>query len=144
LYKEPNLSTGIEVLEQYDFTPKDNSPTSICSAIVKFSDSYTEIHERRKISLQPLFYYDSYREDYEWDLFFFIANDEKIGKNSQFSILKYLYQSKQKGDCVSRDIFPFISWDSSPDSSRFSILWRLFNIEKNENETNGHILFIPF
>ena len=41
-------------------------------------------------------------------------------------------------------IFPFFYYRSAPDSSQFSFLHRIVNIEKTKNGTKGHIFYIPF
>ncbi len=43
-----------------------------------------------------------------------------------------------------RDFFPFCTWDSGPESSGFSFLWRFFRWETKGEKTRGHFLFIPW
>lgn len=141
----PNLTNSIKILKKYKYPPKDSTPIEVCKAVVKFAEENTEVYERREVNIFPFFDYDSYRDHYEWDFLYILVNDEQHGKDTRrFSILKYLYRMKQKGEIISRDIFPFISWDSSPDGYKFSILWRLFNIESSKDGYKGHICFIPF
>ncbi len=73
-----------------------------------------------------------------------LAKGESVGRNSETSILWYLYRSTVTPESTSRLIFPFIKTYSSKEKSSFSFLWRFVNIEVTENEVSGHILFIPF
>jgi len=45
---------------------------------------------------------------------------------------------------VRRDFFPFVTWDSGPEKSGFSFLWRVFRWETAGDRTRGHVLFIPW
>lgn len=141
----PNLERSVKILKKYNCPPKDSTPVEVCKAVVKFAGENTEIYDRRKVNFFPLFDYDGYRDYYEWDFLYILVNDEQKGKGTRrFTILKYLYRMKQQGELISRDIFPFISWDSSPDGYKFSIFWRLLNIESTKKGYKGHIFFIPF
>jgi hypothetical protein len=84
-------------------------------------------------------------EEKEFKLVFgALSNYRKTKTGSHFSILKYLFRREREGDKITRDMFPGISYDSSPEASRFSFLWRVFNVERHGDRRNGHILFIPW
>ena len=76
-------------------------------------------------------------------LLFGLAAYDRVEDRNQFRLLRYLYRRDQDGDRVARDIFPFIKWDNSDEGYRFSFLWRLLNIEKDESGRSGHLLFVP-
>jgi hypothetical protein len=80
----------------------------------------------------------------KWSLLYGAINYKQDRERSRFSLLKYLYRRDQKGDEIARDIFPFIKWDSAPDNSRFSLLWHVLNIERQDEKWGGHFLFVPF
>jgi hypothetical protein len=45
---------------------------------------------------------------------------------------------------TSRDIFPFISWDTEANATRFSFLWRVLRYERDGARRGGHVLFVPW
>ena len=63
---------------------------------------------------------------------------------SSFRLLWYLYRQKTKGKQTRRDFFPFFTWDTGEERSRFSFLWRLFNWQRDGEKVGGHFLFIPW
>ena len=54
------------------------------------------------------------------------------------------YRSETNNGLTSRDIFPFITWDTGPDEINVSFLWRLLHYQRKGDRRGGHILFIPF
>ncbi len=115
----------------------------------------------REFGIFPLLYYNGGKEGtfwlfpvyrHKWDkgytrrsvLLGILADYKREGDSSHFSILQYLYRQERKDDHVTRDIFPFIKWDSGPEKGRFSFFWRLLSFERNGDRRGGHILFIPW
>ena len=58
-------------------------------------------------------------------------------------VLWKVYQRESKGKTTNIDIFPFISYSSTPERTRFSFAWRFFSVEKSAERTKLHLLFIP-
>jgi hypothetical protein len=107
-------------------------------------DKYCTSADSKRISVPLLYSYDEFDDDYKWDVFWFLANGKKEGGYEKISILRYLYCYEKSGGVVSRTIFPFMTYKSAPEKSKFSFLWRVFNYERKKDEVSGHILFIPF
>jgi hypothetical protein len=76
-------------------------------------------------------------------------NYKRNPSESSFRLLWRMYEQQQEGEgnnaSVRRNIFPFLRWDSSPDKSQVSFLWRVFDWQRSKQKsTGGHILFIPW
>ncbi len=82
--------------------------------------------------------------DVEWSSLLNVLDYERRGDESSFSLLYYLYRQERKGEQVRRDFFPFFTWDSGPERSGFSFLWRVLRWETEGDETSGHALFVPW
>ena len=85
-----------------------------------------------------------YNGNYRWHFMWFLAGGEKANSRETFQILHLLYRYRQDGDRTERIIFPFISNVTDGKNSRFTFMWRIFNIKKQEGKVSGHIFFIPF
>jgi len=93
----------------------------------------------------PLFYdYQALGQEYQWNVFWFLANGEKISDNTRTSILKYGYRRETFEGGSNTIIFPFINWKTGKDRFRFSFLWRLYEYERNQDKVKGHIFFFPY
>ena len=107
-------------------------------------DKYCKTIESRRISIPFLYTYNEYKGDYKWDIFWFLANGKKQKDYEKISILRYLYRYERTGDTSSRIIFPFMTYKTAPNKSKFSFLWRVFNYKRENKKISGHIFFIPF
>jgi len=113
-------------------------------AIERFAGSRTEAQTWRHVRIPLLFEYQREGESIEWDGLLWMLHRKKTEESSRFSFLYYGYRQETRGERTSRDIFPFITWDTAPEESRFSFLWRLFRYERRGERRGGHILFIPW
>ena len=91
-----------------------------------------------------LFHYRRTGDRTEWGSLLNILDYEAEGDESSFAFLYWLYRQQREGEQVRRDFFPFFTWDSGPERSGFSFLWRVFRYERRADRTGGHILFIPW
>jgi hypothetical protein len=83
-------------------------------------------------------------KDYRWSSLLGAISYEEEEDRSEFNLLYYLYRQKTEGTETSRDLFPFITWDSGDKRSGVSFLWRLFSWERNGDRVSGHAFFIPW
>ncbi|MCP3966328.1 MAG: hypothetical protein GY750_09265 [Lentisphaerae bacterium] len=113
----------------------------------KLENRFAEITNGRQLSTIT-YNYSGYEGDYDWSFLWILANGKEFGDAEEISFLKYLYRYQRSGSVPAKKarqtIFPFITWDSGPDRSKFSFMWRLFNLESSQKGTSGHIFFIPF
>jgi hypothetical protein len=101
---------------------------------------HADVHHR-----VPLLYeYEANREKREWDVLLWCVNSKETKDDSEFHVLWKFYETQRHGDRVSRNLFPFITYDTAPDESHFSFLWRLWHWQHKGEKSGGHILFIPF
>jgi hypothetical protein len=63
--------------------------------------------------------------------------------DNRFFFIWRAYHRDKRGDAVSWEAFPFLNWDSSPEHSRFSFLWRLFEYEKATGKRSMRLFFSP-
>lgn len=82
----------------------------------------------------------------EWDALLWCVHSTETSAESRFVVGWGLYRSVDRGDRVSRDLFPFMTWDedAAADRSSFSFLWRLWHRERRGDRTGGHFLFFPW
>ncbi|MFT5291815.1 MAG: hypothetical protein ACI82F_003900, partial [Planctomycetota bacterium] len=108
--------------------------------------SYKEFEDGSSFHvLNPLvFDYERRQGDRSWDALLGAVDYEQQGDDSEFSLLYYLYRQKTVGKRTDRDMFPFITWDTGEEYSRFSFLWRLFERRRSGDKVSGHVLFIPW
>ena len=86
---------------------------------------------------------DSTGEITDWDALLCALRYRNNNNSEKFHILWYLYRMNREGERTNRDIFPFITWDTAPESSRFSFLSRVFSYERTQTGKRLHLLFIP-
>jgi hypothetical protein len=73
-----------------------------------------------------------------------LAHFEKTGEDNRTSVLGYLWRRERKGEVIRRDFFPFVSWDSEPEGSRFSFLWRVVAYHRRGESSGGYVFFVPW
>lgn len=78
-----------------------------------------------------------------WNALLCALGYKKEGLSEKYHALWFLYRVKREGDKTHRDFFPFITWDTAPESSRFSFLHRVVHYERTETGRRFHLFFIP-
>ena len=69
---------------------------------------------------------------------------QREAASSRFSFLYYGYRSETEAGRTTRDIFPFVTWDTGPAEKDISFLWRFFHYERKGERRGGHLFFIPW
>ncbi len=103
-----------------------------------------ESREDAHYRLPLLHEYERTADKTEWDALLYAVHSVDTPDEELFSVLGYAYRSDRKGETTTRDVFPFITWDSAPDSSHFSFLWHLYRYERRGERVGGNLLFIPW
>lgn len=115
------------------------------NAIAAFAKDHATQTVQKRFGIPLVFNRSKTGERQRWSLLLGLANYRKNGPDeSRLSILRYLYRREVADQHVYRDIFPFITWNTTDSGSRFSFFWRLVNLERQGEHKSGHILFIPF
>ncbi len=97
------------------------------------------------LNILGIFYNGGHKKQDSWfNVLGFVARGFEEKDEEEFRILEFLYRSRRRGDEKDYLIFPFFYYRSAPDSSQFSFLHRIVNIEKSKKGTKGHIFYIPF
>lgn len=94
-----------------------------------------------------LFEYESEPDATEWDALLWCLHSKRWVAEEHFVAGWGLYRSVVWGEqreYVSRDLFPFVSYDAGPDRTSVSFLWRLWHHERRGDRRGGHLLFIPW
>lgn len=110
----------------------------------KTLDATGESHDESHWRMPLVHEYKRTPEKKEWDLLCYAVHSKESGDQKSFSVLGYGYRSEKKGDSTCRDIFPFVTWDSAPQSKHVSFLWRLFDYRSEGDRKGGHVLFVPW
>ena len=106
---------------------------------------YTELRWKEDIGNSFLYRKEKfYNGDYNWRLFGFLASGEKVGSKENTNVLHLLYRYRRDGDRSETLFFPFVSIVKDGKDSKFSFLWRVFQLKEEKGKTGGYILFIPF
>ena len=122
----------------------DEGPEALRDAIDDFTLAQTEIVEHRQVRVPLLYGYERTGEEVSWYGPLWLVRSRREPDHAKFSVLYYAYRSETKGEWTTRDLFPFITWDTGPGETRFSFLWRLVHYERHGNRRGGHVLFIPW
>lgn len=80
----------------------------------------------------------------EWDALLWCLHSTRGEEERRFVAGWGLYRCVERGERTTRDIFPFMTWDESPDESRFSFLGRVLDLRRHGERRSGHVLFVPF
>ena len=121
-------------------TTADAAPESLAAA----SDHEPVVARHLRVPL--LFEYESAPRSREWDALLWCLHSTEQQDESRFVAGWGLYRRIEKGGRVTRDLFPFMTWDrdDTADESRFSFLWRVWRRERHGERTGGHFFFIPW
>ncbi len=122
----------------------EGDPAAVREAIASFAGRHTETLERKKRRFPLLFDYERVGNEVDWSGPLWSVMSSKKGDSSSFRLLYYLYHSETNGASTQRDIFPFVTWDTGPEETRFSFLWRLFRYENRGGRRSGNFLFLPW
>ena len=121
-----------------------NSKASV-DAVNRLLKDYTELRWKEDIGNGFFFRKEKfYNGDYNWRLLGFIAGGEKVGSKENTNVLHLLYRYRQDGKRSETLFFPFVSIVKDGEDSKFSFLWRVFQLKKEKGKTGGYFLFIPF
>ncbi|HKB17259.1 MAG TPA: hypothetical protein VKF62_14420, partial [Planctomycetota bacterium] len=142
--KERDPDRAREILARRGFAVPTGGAEVVTESVREFVRRNTETRRRRQVRLPPLFRYVAEGEDRSWSALLGLVGAEKKEGRSRFSVLYSLYRTETEGERTTRDLFPFLTWDSGPEEKRVSFLWRVFRYERVGGKTRGHILFIPW
>ena len=100
----------------------------------------------RHARIPLLFEYESDPKVKQWDTLLWCLDSNEAEAESRFVAGWGLYRSVERADAVSRDIFPFMTYDrdDTTQQSSFSFLWRLWHYQRHGDKSGGHLLFIPW
>jgi len=140
----PDGAAVRSVLAAHAALPAGESDAELRAALTRFAAENTRTYTTRKLRVPLLFGYE--REDDALDWYGPLGSLRYVrdGDEERFSVLWYAYRSERRGARTSRDLFPFLTWDSGPDELDVSFLWRLFHYEREGGRRGGHVLFIPW
>ncbi len=133
-----------QILSDHARAPAQETPAALQQAVAAFADAQTEILERDKLRLPLLYNYENDGKSVEWSGPLWLVSSKSEPAHEKFSVLYYGYRSETKGDETRRDIFPFITYDTSPQGVNTSFLWRVFHYRRDGTKSGGHVLFIPW
>ncbi len=82
----------------------------------------------------------------EWDALLWCVHSKRCPHEDRFVAGWGLYRQVERGSRVTRDLFPFITWDTDvdADASEVSFLWRVWRRERRGERSGGHFLFVPW
>ena len=132
------------ILAAHDAAPAGESDAELRAALARFAAEHTRTYTTRKVRLPLLFGYEREDEALDWYGPLGSVRYTRDDERERFSVLWYAYRSETRGARTTRDLFPFLTWDSGPDETDVSFLWRLFHYERDGARRGGHVLFIPW
>jgi hypothetical protein len=140
----PDREAARAVLATRGTAPASDDPEALRAAIAAFAADHTETRARRHVRLPLLWDYERTADELDWSAPLGLARYSRAPDRSRFSFLYYGYRSETVDGATSRDIFPFISWDTEANATRFSFLWRVLRYERDGARRGGHVLFVPW
>ena len=140
----PDRAAVRAVLAAHGSAPVDDEPASLRAAIQEFSAANTVTLEQRHVRIPLLYGYERSATEKSWYGPLGLVQYDEDPERERFSLFYYGFRSETKGGRTSRDIFPFVTWDSGPDETRWSFLWRFLHYERKGERRGGHVLFIPW
>ena len=131
---------------QFSVTKKDvASREAAVKAVNRLLKDYTELRWKEDIGNGIFFRKEKfYNGDYNWRFLWFIASGEKVGEKESSNVLHLLYRYRRDGKRSERLFFPFVSIVEDGADSKFSFLWRVFQLKEEKGKTSGYFMFIPF
>jgi hypothetical protein len=139
----PDRAAVRSVLAAHGVECADDQPATLRAAIDSFSDANTETLERSHFRIPLVCGYEHSDSERSWYGPLGLVSFERDAEHERFSLLYYGYRSETKDGRTSRDIFPFVTWDSGPDETRWSFLWHFLHYERRGERRGGHVLFVP-
>ncbi len=133
-----------KLFEKNNIKISNKTDISIKKGIKQFIDKNSTTNIVTNFNIPIIYNYEKSEKKSKWSFLWGVTEGAHSKKAGRCSVLKYLYRYIRKDKKVTRDIFPFIGYDTTPKTTKFSFLWRFFNIETDENSTKGHFLFIPW
>ncbi len=132
------------ILEEHGVAPESGDDDALQRAVHAFAEANSELSSRRHARIPLLYGYERTDETSEWYGPLWLFHAKRDAERSRTSFLYYGYKSETEGDRTSRDIFPFITWDTAPDEKTVSFLWRLFRYERKGDARGGYVFFVPW
>ncbi len=135
-----------DILARRGVAPGEDGDEALSAAIRGFAEENTELVTSRDGGIPLLYGYENSPVKSEWYGPLWLVHRKKDRESSSTSFLYYGYRSKTKGGKTSRDVFPFITWDTteSGEKKTISFLWRLFRYEREGDRRGGYLFFIPW
>lgn len=140
----PDGSAVRTLLAAHGRTPADESTGALRTAVADFAADHTRTFEHTKVRLPLLFGYEHSDDELDWYGPLGLVRYAREPGRSRFSLFYYAYRRETRGERTTRDIFPFLTWDTAPGAKEVSFLWRLFRYERNGERRGGHVLFFPW
>ncbi|MBQ9770344.1 MAG: hypothetical protein IJW23_00820 [Lentisphaeria bacterium] len=121
------------------------SEKAVTAAVNRLLKDYTELRWKEYIGNGIFFRKENfYNGDYNWRLLWFLASGEKEGAKESTNVLHLLYRYRRDGVRSERLFFPFVSIVKDGADSKFSFLWRVFQLKEEKGKHSGYFMFIPF
>ena len=140
----PDRAAVRTVLAAHGVACADDEPATLRAALDAFTKANTETFEHRRVRIPLLYGHERSETERSWYGPLGLVRFEQDQEHERFSLFYYGYRSETKAGHTSRDIFPFITWDSGPEETRWSFLWRMLRYERKGERLGGHVLFIPW
>jgi hypothetical protein len=119
-------------------------PADLRASLEAFGATHTHAIEERRVRIPLLYGYERSADELAWHGPLGLVSFSRDAEAERFSLLYYGYRSETRGGRTSRDLFPFVTWDSGPDETSWSFLWRLLHYEQKGARRGGHVLFLPW
>ncbi|MBR7131312.1 MAG: hypothetical protein IKC82_04915 [Lentisphaeria bacterium] len=139
---------GLDLAKKLNFPLSPDtfkSKTAAEKARRQLIENYTEMRYYEDIGHGVFFRKEKNNNgDYNWHFCHILAGGEKKGDRENSHILHLLYRHRKEGSRSETICFPFISSVKDGENSRWSFLWRVFSLSKEDGKTGGYIFFVPF
>ena len=118
--------------------------SSIQAEARTLASSHIATRKRHHTRLPLLFETKREGDEREWSALLGLLRSESDKDSSRFRLAYALYKRETEGERTTRDLFPFVTWDSAPEETSVSFLWRVFRYRNDHGDRSGHFLFVPW
>ncbi|HEX6882511.1 MAG TPA: hypothetical protein VF530_03960 [Planctomycetota bacterium] len=132
------------ILAAHDAAPAGDDADELRRALAEFGATHAREVEERRLRLPLLFGYERGEDALSWHGPLGLVRYARDAEARRFSLLYYGYRSETRAGRTRRDLFPFVTWDSGPDETSWSFLWRVLRYERKGERRGGHVLFVPW
>ncbi len=143
-YRVKYKAKTIAILAKNDIICTSRSDKDVMLGLLKLAKKCAKTNIVSNFTIPLLYNYKHSENITKWEILWGVMQSQEEKNIIKTSVLRYLYKKVKIDNRVTRDIFPFIKYDTAPKETKVSFLWRVFNYEHNKNKRSFLIYSLEF